>query len=262
MGHSSMIWMEIKQSLRNPVYYVTAIIYIITFTLASIFQIGKDHSNMFQMNYALSIELLIVPLFILSIGSMTVAHHNETGWLKLLKTYPMRFRTYILSHYLTIVLLYTSMLAISIGIGMIIGVYMNIIFIALSMIMILIFSSIAVCIGIFSKHRLSAIGTALCFWTLWLLIIPFSIIALNDQLNRKMLYQTLVANIHLNPVDLIRMLYYFWTDQLALLGTGFYNYSTWLNGIGQYVLYINILLYIVVPLCLSYIIMLKVRKSR
>lgn len=257
-----MIWMELKQSLRNPVFYITALIYIITFTLASLFQTGTEHSNLFQMNYALSIELLIVPLFILSIGSMTVAHHNETGWLKLLKTYPMRYRNYIFGHYITIVLLYTMMLTISIVIGIIIGVHIEIVFILLSFIMILIFSSIAVWVGIISRNRLSAIGIALCLWTLWLLIIPFTIIALNDQLNRQMLYQTLVANIHLNPVDLIRMLYYYWTDQLALLGPGFYNYSNWLKGIGHYILYINIMLFIGVPIVLSYITMLKVRKSK
>lgn len=263
MGHRTMIKMELLQSLRNPVYYITGFIYIITFTMSCMLQNQSMHADIFQMNYALSIQLLIVPLFILAIGSMSIAYHNESGWLTLLKTYPMKHIHYIFSHYVSLVVIYMFILTISISIAYLLNIHISVIYILLSFVMILIFSSIAVCIGIFAKNRLHAIGLALCSWTLWLLLIPFSIVAINSEISRGLLYKVMIINMHLNPSDLIRLLYFVWTDQLAILGPGYYEYGEWITShIGQGVLYLNVILYIILPLFVSLIYMRKVRVSK
>ncbi|WP_414050894.1 ABC transporter permease [Macrococcus animalis] len=258
-----MIRMELIQCLRNPVYYITGFIYIITFTMSCMLQNQSMHADIFQMNYALSIQLLIVPLFILAIGSMAIAYHNESGWLQLLKTYPMKHIQYIASHYISLVIVYSFILAISIVMGLLLNIHISMVYILLSFVMILLFASIAVCIGIFSKNRLHAIGIALCSWTIWLLLIPFGIIAMNGVMSRGALFKIMIANIHLNPSDLIRLLYYVWTDQLAILGPGFYEYGEWItSNLGQVVLYLNVFLFVLLPLIFALFHMRKVRTSK
>ncbi|WP_249663508.1 ABC-2 transporter permease, partial [Lysinibacillus fusiformis] len=47
----------------------------------------------------LNVLLILLPLFIVSIGSMSIAGDIESGWYSLLKTYPIERRQYIIGKY-------------------------------------------------------------------------------------------------------------------------------------------------------------------
>ncbi|UZM99139.1 hypothetical protein OL548_00955 [Lysinibacillus sp. MHQ-1] len=50
----------------------------------------------------LNVLLFLLPLFIITIGSMSLAGDIESGWFSLLKTYPMKIAQYIIGKYVAI----------------------------------------------------------------------------------------------------------------------------------------------------------------
>ncbi|RXK18498.1 hypothetical protein [Macrococcus sp. DPC7161] len=214
------------------------------------------HSSFFHMNYALSIMLFIGPLFILSMSSMNIAYANETRWLELLLSYSIKSVYYILVHYFSIVTVYTFVLFTGHIILVIMGLPLNLKFFLLSFIMILLCASAALFVGIVSNTRLKAVGYALVLWTLMLIIMPFILITLNGYIPGNKLLNLMILNIHLNPVDYIRMAFYLLTHQKGILGSEMYEYVSFLytpTGILLFVL--NGLLLVILPLIIAFILL-------
>ena len=179
------ISLEWKQMLRSRWMQLVAVLFIVVFAAISLIQQMALPVEGFTRQTAsfLNLLLFLLPLFILAIGSMSVASDIESGWYSLLKTYPMSIFGYLFSKYVAIVISFFLILLLAFGIvvtisGITGNMQLPVVFIVLSIFMVVIFASIAVFCGVMAKNRLHALALSLVVWAVCLLLFSYILMAL------------------------------------------------------------------------------------
>ena len=114
--------------LRSRWMQLVALLFVFVFASVSLIQqmaLPEVEGFTRQSAAALNLQLFLLPLFLLTIGSMSIAGDVESGWLSLLKTYPITLRQYVFGKYAALLLSFFVMLALSfsvvIGTGAFVG---------------------------------------------------------------------------------------------------------------------------------------------
>ncbi|MDM5250452.1 MULTISPECIES: ABC transporter permease subunit [unclassified Lysinibacillus] len=255
--YSMLIKLELKQMLRSRWMQLVGILFTFVFTaIIVIQQMALPDVEGFTRQTAsfLNVLLFLLPLFILTIGSMSVAGDVESGWYSLLKTYPMTRKQYILGKYMASVLAFLLVVVVAFGAilalgGFLGGVRLPFIFIILTLLCIFIFVSLAIAVGAFAKTRLFALSLSLVFWSIFLLLISYALMAIGTVVAGHVLQKLTIIAIHINPVEWLRFGYFIFTDQASVLGPAFYNITQFYSSPLGYAVYVAVtLLWIVCPL--------------
>lgn len=205
----------------------------------------------------LNLLLFLLPLFILTIGSMGVASDLESGWFSLLKTYPITVMQYVVGKYIALVLSFMLILFLAFGVvlsmsGISGEFYLPTIFVGLSIITMLIFSSIAILCGILAKNRLHALALSLVVWALSLLLLSYALMAVGTVVAGHILQKLTIIMIHVNPAEWIRFGYFLFSGQTSVLGPSFYSFTEFYSSPVGYLLYAVItILWITFPILLA-----------
>ena len=225
------IQLEMKQLIRSKWLQIVTILFVVTFTsVLMIQQIAMPDAEGFTRQSAamLNVLLFLLPLFILTIGSMSLAADRESGWLNLLKTYPMSNGKYIFTKWIGLfnVFLFITLLAITLSYMMgsfFGGISLNGPFIVFILILLLLFTSLSIFVGVIAKNRLHALALALGVWSMITLILSYVLMAVGTIISENLLKTFISLSIHINPLEWMRFSYFVFTDQSAVLGPAFYE---------------------------------------
>lgn len=265
MGDSPLIQrmfiaLEWKQMLRSRWMQLVGMLFTFVFTaIVIIQQMAMPDATGFTRQTAsfLNILLFLLPLFILTIGSMAVASDMESGWFSLLKTYPLSILQYIIGKFVAIVLAFTVVVVLAFGVvfllgGFLGGVKLSPLFVVLSMSILVIFSSIAVLIGVLAKTRLHALALSLVVWSFLLLLLSYGLMAIGTVVAGHVLQKLTIVHLHMNPAEWLRFGYFLFSGQSSVLGPSFYQLTTFYTSVAGVVVYVLLTFaWVVLPILLA-----------
>lgn len=259
-----MQWMfiklEWKQMLRSRWLQLVALLFIFVFiSIVMIQQMALPDIDGFTRQTAsfLNVLLFLLPLFTLTIGSMSVSGDVETGWFSLLKTYPLKIRQYILGKFIALILSFLFILALAFGVvltlsGFLGGVKLPFEFILVAISLIFIFSSISIFIGSMAKNRLHALALSLVIWALLLLLLSYAIMAIGTVVPGHVLQKLTIVMLHLNPVEWLRFSYFLISGQAQVLGPTYFDLIQFYESFFGWILIVFVtIIWIVLPLLLA-----------
>lgn len=239
------IKLEWKQMLRSRWMQLVGVLFILVFAAIALIQQLALPVDGFTRQTAsfLNLLLFLLPLFILTIGSMSVASDVESGWYSLLKTYPLSLGSYIFGKYISIVLSFFLILILSFAVVLIMSgvagsVQLPLVFVTLSILLVLIFAAIAVLCGVIAKNRLHALSLSLVVWAAALLLISYVLMAIGTFVSGKLTLTLTIIMMHLNPAEWIRFGYFLFSGQTTALGPAFFDFTEFYNSVFGYLIYI------------------------
>ncbi|OKL36962.1 ABC transporter permease [Domibacillus mangrovi] len=259
-----MIRLECKQLVRSKWVQIVTVLFVVIFiSILMIQHLAMPDVTGFTRQSAslLNILLFLLPLFMLTIGSMNIASDVETGWFGLLKTYPLKVRHYTMTKYIALCSVFSGIVILAISMALLIGGFLGgirlpLYFVLLTVMMIMIFNAISLLIGSLAKNRLHALAIGLGIWSLFTLLYSYIVMAIGTVVAEHILRKLVMVLMHLNPLEWIRFSYFLWSKQTAVLGPAFYDISTFyqtLVGIGVYMLVTAV--WIVLPLSMTSIVL-------
>lgn len=254
------IQLEWKQMLRSRWLQLVAILFVFVFiAIVMIQQMALPDIGGFTRQTAsfLNVLLFLLPLFTLTIGSMSVSGDVETGWFNLLKTYLLKIRHYVIGKFIAIVLSFLFILALSFGIvltlsGLLGGVKLSFEFIFIAISLIFIFSSISIFLGSVAKNRLHALALSLVLWSFLLLLLSYALMAIGTIVPGHVLQNLTIIMLHLNPVEWLRFCYFLISGQAEVLGPTYYDLIKFYESLfGNVVIMFVTIFWIIGPLLLA-----------
>lgn len=262
MGDTSLmdlkfISLEWRQMLRSRWLQLVALLFVFVFVaIVMIQQMALPDVEGFTRQTAsfLNLLLFLLPLFTLTIGSMSVAGDVESGWFSLLKTYPITLTQYVLGKFIALLLSFVFIVALALGVvftlgGIIGGVKVSIEFIIITIGLIFIFASLAIFLGSIAKNRLHALALSLVVWAVLLLLLSYAVMAIGTVVPGHVLQTLTIVMLHLNPVEWLRFGYFLLAGQSAVLGPTYFDLITFYESlVGEFVFICITVLWIMVPL--------------
>ena len=254
------IKLEWKQMLRSRWMQMVGVLFTFVFTaIVVIQQMALPETEGFSRQTAsfLNLLLFLLPLFILTIGSMSVASDIESRWLSLLKTYPLTMSHYILGKFIATVFAFFLIVIAAFSVvlllgGFLGGVTLPPVFIFITVASIFIFSALSVVVGVIAKTRLYALAVALIIWSLLLLLISYALMAIGTVVAGHVLQKITVVVIHLNPVEWLRFGYLLFAEQASVLGPSYFDLIAFYNStLGNIVYFAVTIAWVIVPLALA-----------
>lgn len=253
------IKLEWKQMLRSKWMQLVGVLFILVFAAIALIQQMALPVDGFTRQTAsfLNLLLFLLPLFVLTIGSMSVASDVESGWYSLLKTYPMSLGSYIFGKYISLVLSFFLILLLSFGVVLIMSgiagsVQLPLIFVVLSIMTVLIFAAIAILCGVLAKNRLHALSISLVVWAAALLLISYVLMAIGTFVPGHVMLTLTIITMHLNPAEWIRFGYFLFSGQTTVLGPSYFDFVEFYTSIFGYLTYAVVcLLWVICPLFIA-----------
>ncbi|MEG0259467.1 MAG: ABC transporter permease subunit [Lysinibacillus sp.] len=261
-----LIKLEWKQMLRSRWMQLVGLLFTFVFTtIVVIQQMALPDVEGFTRQTAsfLNVLFFLLPLFILTIGSMSVASDIESGWYSLLKTYPMTIVQFIQGKFVAIVSAFFLIAALAFGVvfslsGLLGGVRLSLLFICLTALCIVIFTAVAIFIGTLAKTRLFALALSLVVWSFFLLLLSYALMAIGTVVAGHVLQKMTIVVMHINPVEWLRFGYFLFTDQASVLGPSFYSLTQFYTSVAGMVTYATVtVLWVGLPLIGARIVLRK-----
>lgn len=228
-----MILLECKQLTRSKWIQIVTLLFAIVFTAILMIQhLALPETEGFTRQTAslLNILLFLLPLFMLTIGSMNIASDVESGWLGLLRTYPLKMAQYVVTKYIALCIVFTGIVTFVFTIAYLIGSFFGglklpLFAIMITLLILCMFNAISVLVGSFAKSRLHALALGLGVWSVVSLLFSYIIMAIGTITPEHLLQKLVVLSIHINPLEWIRYSYFVFSEQTAVLGPAFYDIS-------------------------------------
>lgn len=239
------IRLEWKQMLRSRWMQLVAALFVLIFAAISMIQqIALPDVESFTRQTAsyLNLLLLLLPLFILTIGSMGVASDLESGWFSLLKTYPMTVTQYIVGKYVALLLSFFMILILAFSVVLTMSGFagqlsLPPVFVGVAFLTVIIFAALAVLCGVMAKSRLHALALSLVVWAFALLLLSYVLMAVGTLVAGHILQKLTIVMIHLNPAEWIRFGYFIFSGQSSVLGPSFYGFTNFYSSVSGFIVY-------------------------
>lgn len=208
----------------------------------------------------LNLNLLLIPLLSLLMGSLFLSGEKEDRGLMLLLTYPISAWTVIIGKYFGLFLAVSTVITFGYGAALLMIFFIGgtaslsvlLLFYFYSVMLAAIFLSMSMAIGILAKSRFQALGASLIVWAFFVLFYEFVIMAFSMFISKSWLLTMLTVSIFLNPVELIRVQTILTLDGASVFGPRLYDLTVWAEGrAGKLLFYTSILIWTIVPLVLT-----------
>ncbi|WP_332650302.1 ABC transporter permease [Lysinibacillus sp. 54212] len=254
------ISLEWRQMVRSKWLLLVALLFTFVFVaIVMIQQMALPDVEGFTRQTAsfLNLLLFLLPLFTLTIGSMSIAGDIESGWFSLLKTYPISLSQYIFGKFIALCGAFFFIVVFAFGIvlllgGVLGGVKLPMPFIVLTLLLIVICASLSTMIGALARNRLHALAVSLVVWAFFLLLLSYALMAVGTVVAGHVLQKLTIVMLHMNPIEWLRFAYFIMADQAAALGPTYYDLiQFYQSAIGKILFVLVTLLWIVAPLWLA-----------
>lgn len=208
----------------------------------------------------LNLNLLLVPLLSLLLGSLFISGEKEDGGLTLLLTYPIPFSSLMMGKYIGLFVAVWSVITFSYGavfilislLGVLASLKVILLFYLYTIFLLLIFLSLSVTVGLFSKSRFQALGISIILWAFFVLFYEFIIMGVSLIVSTQWIQMLVSISIFLNPVELIRVWAILSLDGASVFGPGFYDMTVWASGwLGTLMFAVSVFFWGLFPLFIS-----------
>ena len=255
---------EMKKMARTKsllIFGILLTVLLLAITMVQLFAMPVTSSfTRFSASF-LNVLLFLLPLFTLTMGALSMASDIESRWFSLLKTYPIRMRTYTWGKFVALVGSFTVMLLIGYGLVLVVsslnvGSTLDYALLSLSIVTIGVFSSISIVVGSLSNNRIQSLSLALGVWAFFLLIYDYLIMAAGSLLSGTLLKTVIIIMTFINPVEWIRTGYIIYSGNATVLGPVYYDFASFFQsswGVGTYILVTA--LWVSAPMVLSNVIL-------
>ncbi|WP_379967883.1 ABC transporter permease [Ectobacillus sp. sgz5001026] len=212
------IWRtEWRISMRQRSFYAFFILWVVVNSL--LFQLVKNVSSLSSYTNVtgttVNLVLYMIPLFMLIIGSFTIANEMENGQWKLLCTYPISSFSYVIGKYggqaTAQLILFTMSFGTSMLIGLLFGIPLSLewtvaLFI-FSVWLLLLFLLLGVSVGALVHTRWQALVSSVIVWFLLIIMWPSMIIAILSFVPYTWISPILKSILFFNPAELLRVVF-------------------------------------------------------
>jgi Cu-processing system permease protein len=208
----------------------------------------------------LNLNLLLIPLISLLMGSLFLAGEKEDSGLMLLLTYPVYVQSVLMGKFFGLLVALGTVLTSGYGVSLLSMVMLNseasvsviLKFYLLSFVLAAIFLALSVLIGIRAKSRFQALGISLVIWAVFVLFYEFMIMGISLFLTNQSILTLLSISIFVNPVEIIRVWSILALDGSPVFGPSLYDMMTWADGWkGNLLFSVSSIVWIFVPLWIS-----------
>lgn len=184
----------------------------------------------------MNMTLYLLPLITLLLGGLSTAAEKEDGQWQLLSTYPLTLYRFLWGKWIGLSVILLTMLFFSFGLAGLITILFkqNLAFSALlflwtfSVILSLIYLSIALFIGALAKNRWQALIFGITIWFISIIIWPLLMISILSQLpSYNFIQPTLQVLTILNPAEFVRVFSIMRIGAGAAFGAPYDSWITW-----------------------------------
>ena len=268
--NSQMILLECKQLLRSRWTQIVTVLFSVVFTAILMIQhMALPETSGFTRQTAslINILLFLLPLFMLTIGSMNIASDKETGWLGLLRTYPLTMGQYVMTKYISLCFVFAGIIMFVFAVALFVGsffggVKLPLFAIGITALMLILFNGVSILVGSMAKSRLHALAMGLGVWSVVTLLFSYIVMAIGTVTSENFLQKLVVATIHLNPLEWVRFGYFVFSKQTAVLGPAFYDILKFYSSAPGFIFFVLISILWVVGTLLAATITLKMRGKK
>lgn len=208
----------------------------------------------------LNLNLFVIPLISLLMGSVFLAGEKEDSGLMLLLSYPVNSRSVLVGKYMGLLVALGSVLTCGYGVSLLSMLLMNsggtlvviLKFYLLSFLLAGIFLSLSILIGIGSKSRFQALGVSLIVWAFLVLFYEYMMLGISVFLPSQSILIMLSISMFLNPIELIRVWSILILDGASVFGPSLYELTVWADGWrGNRLFALSSIVWIVFPLWIT-----------
>ncbi|MEL3971721.1 ABC transporter permease subunit [Rossellomorea oryzaecorticis] len=259
-SNAEMMMTEMKKMARARSLLAFGFLFVLLLvTITSIQMLAMPVTSSFTRFSAsfLNVILFLLPLFTLAIGALSIASDVESKWFSLLKTYPIKVRTYLFGKFTALISSFTLMLLIGYGLVLMIhsfggGSHFDLLLVLLSFFSVAIFSSLSIVAGGLAKDRIHSLSLALGMWAFFLLIYDFIVMSIGTMVSGNLLKLLVLVLTFSNPAEWLRIGYLLYSGNGAVLGPAYYSFTGFfVSPVGIAVYLIVTILWVLLPLVLG-----------
>jgi Cu-processing system permease protein len=224
-------WNEWKTMTRQRSYYSTLLLWVVVFSLLFLLVRNTEGITGFTnvTGTMINILLYLLPLFMMIIGSFSIANEMENGQWNLLCTYPISILSYIVGKFAGLLtaqaVVFSFSFGISMAIGLIAGIQLNLQWLMgiylFSFLLIYFFLILGIFIGTLVKTRWKALMISVISWFFLIMIWPTALIALLNLVPYTLIEPLMKIAMYLNPAEFLRIFLVIKWDSGAIFGQSY-----------------------------------------
>ncbi|KON70923.1 ABC transporter permease [Peribacillus butanolivorans] len=246
------IWRsELRMTVRQRSYYSFFGLWVAVLSLLFLLQSSAPSLTGYTntTGTVVNVALYIIPLFMLIIGSFSIANEMENGQWRLLNTYPLFTLSYIVGkiggQFTAQAIVFTFSYGISLAIGLVSGSVfssewlLSIYFFSITLIFF--FLILGITVGCIVSTRWQALSISVSIWFFLIMIWPTALIGILGLLPYPWIAPLMKFALFANPAEIIRVSFVMSLDGGAVFGQAYDSLVTFLDspfGIIIYILYV------------------------
>lgn len=226
------IWRsELRMNLRQKSFYSFLILWIVVLFLLFLLQSSAPSLTGYTNTTAtvVNVALYIIPLFMLIIGSFSIATEMENGQWRLLSTYPLFMLSYIIGkiggQFTAQLIVFTFSYGISIGISLLMGGGLSVEWLwavyCFSVSLLFFFLIIGVCIGSAVSTRWQALSFSVILWFFFIMIWPTMLVGILGFVPYTWIEPLMKFALFINPAEYIRVAFVISLDAGSVFGQSY-----------------------------------------
>lgn len=256
---------ELMEALRSKWLGTFTVVFALIALMVSFFGLsglgvgGQQGFNRVTASL-LNLVLYLLPLIALVMGSATIAGEKEAGSLHVLLTHPIYKTEIIIGKFGGLALALVASILIGFGGSGVVIAWKTgsinltdyLMFVLLSMILALVFLSIAILISVIVSRRAQGIGLGIFIWFLMILVYDFLAIGVAGLSNVSVIIPLLLLLLLANPADMVRVLVILQLGGEETFGPTLVALTRMLTqGSGELLLYGALLIWMIIPLLIA-----------
>ena len=267
------IWRsELRMTVRQRSYYSFLILWVAVLSLLFLLQSSAPSLTGYTntTGTVVNIALYIIPLFMLIIGSFSIANEMENGQWRLLSTYPLFTLSYVVGkiggQFTAQLIVFSFSFGISMAISMVMGSGFSMGWLwaiySFSITLMFYFLVIGIAIGSFVKTRWQALSISVILWFFLIMIWPTALIGVLGQVPYTWIAPLMKVLLYLNPAEFLRVMFVLNLDAGSVFGQA---YDALMDFLGSRLSIVVVVLYFIVFMVIMLLFsmgMLEWRKRR
>ena len=252
---------ECRTTLRQRSSYSLLLVWVMIMSLIFLLQKDIGLQGYTSMTGTIAnLILYLVPLFMLIIGSFSIANELESGQWKLLSTYPLVTIKYIIGKMLGQFIAQTILFTIGYSTSILIGSWSGSIQSQNWIMLIYLFSIgllytfivIGITIGSLVNSRWQALSTSIIIWFFLIMAWPTVLIAFLNQIPYPMINLILKFSLLVNPAEMLRILFVVKLGGGAVFGQSYDDLTKFLaSDYSLWIVFLYLIIFSVVALVIS-----------
>ncbi|WP_062352381.1 ABC transporter permease [Bacillus kwashiorkori] len=267
------IWMsEWKSLTRQKSYYSLIILWMLLFSLLFLLQAENEAVDGYTNITAtiVNIILYLLPLFMLIVGSFSIANELENGQWYLLCTYPVGILSYLFGKLTGLFTAQAIVFTLSFGLSMAVGLLFSVEFsiklllsiYLFSLLLIFIFLKLGILIGSIVNTRWKALTVSVAVWFTFIMIWPTALIAVLRLVPYPMISGLMKLAMFINPAEFLRFFFVIKWGSGSVFGQAYYSLVNLYSSQNSWIILIEYLLVYLTLLLTSSFLFLKRRQMQ